>query len=406
MKKILGCLLLLFTAAGLLAQQPRVAIAPFNAASGISASEAEEITNAFYMRLKNKKELDLVYNSVTDRVMREHNFRAWDWSNKDKTAKLGEELKADWIVHGVMEKLGGGSSILVTIEFYDLRTLENMSGGDPIRIVNADDAYDKMDSVVDKLLEAIGGLGSSAAGKNNRGGAAPAGFIRIGGGTFMMGGNNSDSEKPVHSVTVKSFSMSKYQVTQKEWMDIMGSNPSHFKGDNLPVEQVSWHDAIEYCNKRSLKENLKPAYRGSGNNITCDWNANGYRLPTEAEWEYAAKGGNKDHLTVEYSGSNNADAVAWYDKNSGGRTHSVGEKSPNNLGLYDMSGNVWEWCWDWYGSYSSNAQTDPVGASSGSGRGLRGGSWNNSAVNVRSAYRNAYTPSGRNGNIGVRLVRP
>jgi formylglycine-generating enzyme required for sulfatase activity len=190
-------------------------------------------------------------------------------------------------------------------------------------------------------------------------------------------------------------------------MEIMGTNPSYFKGENLPVEQVSWFEAAEYCNRRSLKEGLTPAYRGSDNSITCDFSASGYRLPTEAEWEYAAKGGNKDLMTFTYAGGNSPDGVAWYDGNSGSTTHPAGTKQPNSLGLYDMSGNVWEWCWDWYSSsYSAGNQTDPMGASSGSGRVYRGGSWYSTAAYARSANRDHGTPPSRYFYLGFRFVRP
>jgi formylglycine-generating enzyme required for sulfatase activity len=215
-----------------------------------------------------------------------------------------------------------------------------------------------------------------------------------------------DYERPVHTVTVTSFYMGKYEVTQQEWVEIIGSNPSNFKGDTLPVEKVSWHDVIEYCNKRSLREGLTPAYRGSGDSVTCDLSASGYRLPTEAEWEYAAKGGaNGAYLTYEYAGSNSVDGIGWYTDNSGNRTHPAGQKQPNDLGIYDMSGNVWEWCWDWYGNYPGGSQTDPVGPASGSSRVLRGGSWENSAPFLRSAYHGGSTPANRVNSVGFRLVR-
>jgi formylglycine-generating enzyme required for sulfatase activity len=218
--------------------------------------------------------------------------------------------------------------------------------------------------------------------------------------------NGEDNEKPVHSVTVQGFYMGEFEVTPREWQDIMGSNPSRFKGDSLPVEPVSWYDVGEYCNRRSVKEGLTPAYGGSGEHITCDFNAGGYRLPMEAEWEYAAKGGGKDPMVYEYAGSNSPGNVAWYTENSGGSTRQVGTKQPNSLGLYDMSGNVWEWCWDWYGDYSGGAQTDPRGPASGANRVMRGGCWYDSATYVRSALRNYYTPSSRSSNVGFRLVRP
>jgi formylglycine-generating enzyme required for sulfatase activity len=235
----------------------------------------------------------------------------------------------------------------------------------------------------------------------------PDNMVLVEGGTFEMGSANGlDDEKPVHQVRISSFYMSKYEVTQQEYQAVMGINPSNFKGDNLPVEQVSWYEAIEYCNKLSVKEGLTPAYRGSGDSVVCDFKASGYRLPTEAEWEYAAKGGSKEIMVYEYSGSNSVDAVAWHPGNSGGTMHPVGSKIPNSLGLYDMTGNVWEWCWDRYESYASGNQTDPMGASSGSNRVLRGGCWNYGDKGLRSASRHNLMPSNRYNTLGFRLLRP
>ncbi len=228
-------------------------------------------------------------------------------------------------------------------------------------------------------------------------------FVR--GGTFQMGSNDGDSnEKPVHSVTLSDFYIGKYEVTQKEWQEVMGNTPSNFKGDNLPVEKVSWYDAVEFCNKQSDKEGITRCYSGSGKNITCNFNANGYRLPTEAEWEYAARGGNNARY-YKYSGSNTVGNVAWCEENSGKKTHPVGGKKANEIGIYDMSGNVWEWCWDWYSGYNSGSQTNTKGPSSGSLRVLRGGSWFRHDGYCRVAGRNRSIPDLSSANGGFRFLR-
>lgn len=228
-------------------------------------------------------------------------------------------------------------------------------------------------------------------------------FVFVEGGTFLMGSNDSDREKPVHTVKLSSFYIDKYEVTQKEWKEIMGDNPSYYRGDDLPVESVSWFDAIAYCNKKSFKEGLTPCYSyldyGSnpdkwpqnwnkldGNHTKINFNckANGYRLPTEAEWEYAAKGGIQSKGYI-FSGSNDANTVAWFENNAI-QTHKIGTKKPNELGLYDMSGNVGEWCWDIYGDYPSGPCTNPQGASSGTSRVTRGGHWYYHATVANRSY--------------------
>ena len=208
-------------------------------------------------------------------------------------------------------------------------------------------------------------------------------MILVEGGTFAMGSTSGDSdEKPVHNVTLDSYYIGETEITQAQWRAVMGSNPSYYTGDNRPVENVSWEDAQKFCKKLSELTGKK------------------YVLPTEAQWEYAARGGNKSK-GYTYSGSNNVGDVAVYDTSS----HSnVKSKKPNELGIYDMSGNVWEWCSDWYGSYSSSAQTNPQGPSSGSYRVLRGGSWDGGSNDCRAAYRGNINPSHRNGSCGFRVV--
>ncbi len=256
---------------------------------------------------------------------------------------------------------------------------------------------------------AFGGGGADHAANERRSGtdALPEGMVLVPAGTFMMGSANGESnEQPVHQVTIsKSFYIAKYEVTQAEWVKVMGDNPSKWTGDNLPVEMVSWTDVVDYCNKRSEAEGLTLCYSGDGSAISCDFTANGYRLPTEAEWEWAARSAGKGRLDYEYSGSDSADEVAWYIENSEKQTHPVGQKQANSLGLYDMSGNVWEWCWDWWGSYSDDPQIDPVGPASSTYRVLRGGSWGYSTIRARSANRDRGTPVLRDVSNGFRLVR-
>jgi len=252
----------------------------------------------------------------------------------------------------------------------------------------------------------------------------PDGFVLINGGTFTMGSPKDfwktiayADEHPQHQVTVSGFYMGKYEVTQKEYQEVMGTNSGNFKEDNLPVGNVSWYDAVEYCNKRSEKEGLSPVYTisGSGDNRSVIWNrnANGYRLPTEAEWEYACRAGTKSRfitgssITTYFANYNGQDRdnIGAGGVNRGKRT-AVGSFAPNPWGLYDMHGNVWEWCWDWYGVYTESAQTDPQGASSGYGRVVRGGSWYNADRRLRSASRGEISPSTQSSSLGFRLVLP
>jgi len=216
-------------------------------------------------------------------------------------------------------------------------------------------------------------------------------MVKVEAGSFNMGAtpemiNPDTDEKPVHRVTLTNdYYIGKYEVTQALWQAVTDSNPSNFKGNDLPVEMVSWNDCQDFISKLNSMTGKR------------------FHLPTEAQWEYAARGGKKSR-GYQYSGSNTLGDVAWYSGNSCSRTHAVGTKQPNELGIYDMAGNVWEWCQDWYGSYSSSPQTNSTGAVSGSYRVFRGGSWYYSAWYCRTSYRRNGTPGFRDNDLGLRLV--
>ncbi|MCF7912466.1 MAG: SUMF1/EgtB/PvdO family nonheme iron enzyme [Candidatus Cloacimonetes bacterium] len=230
----------------------------------------------------------------------------------------------------------------------------------------------------------------------------PEGMVFVEGGIFQMGSiDGEDDEKQVHSVSVSDFCIGRYEVTEEEYATMMGNS---WVGDIAPVSLVSWYNAVEFCNKLSDKDGLQRCYSGSGENIKCDFNANGYRLPTEAEWEYAARGGNESK-SFKYAGSNDIESVAWYYDNSGSEPHPAGYKQANELGIYDMSGNVSEWCNDWYGSYSYSVQTNPRGQNSGYLRVYRGGSWYRGTRYCSTANRDNDTPDSSYKFLGFRLAR-
>ena len=251
-----------------------------------------------------------------------------------------------------------------------------------------------------------------------------------------MGSNEGlDDNEPVHEVTITTpFYMGKYEVTQAEYEKYCSygsSSPSssYGDGDNYPAYYVSWYDALVYCNKRSMAEELTPCYsindstdpkdwgdvptsgKGTWNAVECNWNANGYRLPTEAEGEYAARAGDNTVDSLTYSGTSNVDELgdyAWYNDSANDNTHEVGTKEKNAFGLYDMSGNVWEWCWNWFtDSYDTTTEggSDPIGASWGDFRVFRGGSWNVDSDDCAVSFRDNTSPGNRYYDLGFRVVR-
>ena len=243
--------------------------------------------------------------------------------------------------------------------------------------------------------------------------------VLVEGGTFTMGDTDGASdEKPTHKVTFTyNFYIGKYEVTFDEYdafCSATGKSKPNDQGwgrGSRPVINVTWWDAIDYCNWLSEKEKLPKAYDSNGNLLDKDGRVTtditkvlGYRLPTEAEWEFAARGGNKSR-GYQYAGSSTVGDVAWYDSNSGGKTQEVGKKAPNELGIYDMSGNVWEWCSDWYGNYSSSAQTNPYNSTAGSYRVYRGGSRANIAAGTRVARRGLNSPANTYYYLGFRIAR-
>lgn len=221
-------------------------------------------------------------------------------------------------------------------------------------------------------------------------------MVLVEGGTFLMGSDyyyyyddDDDYDYPIHAVTLDTYHIAKYPITQAQWVAVMGNNPSRFKGDDLPVEKVSCDDVQVFLQK--LNQLTAPHYI--------------FSLPTEAQWEYAARGG-KHSKGYQYAGSNNIDEVAWYGDNSGSKTQPVGQKNANELGLYDMSGNVWEWCNDWYDKayYRNSPSRNPVNTTPATYRVLRGGSWGNLPQFCRVAYRNNFTPTNRTGYYGFRIA--
>ena len=314
-----------------------------------------------------------------------------------QVARLGKRAGAQYVcIVDVATALG---SYQVSARMVDVETtiVENM-GKATGNIKNVDD----ITKIADEVLVSMFGTMSAqtpahgtrlSSTQENHQVSRPAEIemVLMRGGTFRMGCTSEqgsaclDYEKPARNVTVSDFYIGKYEVTQRQWVQVMGKNPSHFKGDNLPVENVSWTDVQEFLVKLNTMTGIR------------------YRLPTEAEWEYAARGGAQSK-GYKYAGSNTLDDVAWHMSNSGGKTWVVGGKEPNESGIYDMTGNVWEWVNDWFGTYGQLNETDPKGSGSGGSRVQRGGSWNAEAQICRISNRLTGTPNIRLRHVGFRLA--
>ena len=344
-------------------------------------------------------------------IIGEHNFQRTGYVSDAQIKKLGEMTGASSII--VAEAaMYGSDRIIIIAKIIDVETARIENTARPKVASTSDDGMAK--ACAELAIELLGmtsdtrsgnGGGSGRTGSNTYSGSQGAAtltftvggvtfeMIKVEAGTFTMGCTSEqgsdcyDDEEPFHRVTIsQDYYIGKFEVTQELYEAVMGTNPSIRKAFDRPVENVSCNDAHEFCAELS---------RMTGRRFT---------LPTEAEWEYAARGGTKSY-GYKYSGSNSISEVAWYgNSTANGQTHSVGTKSPNELGIYDMSGNVWEWCLDWYGNYSSASQTDPMGPGSGSLRVLRGGGWRNGARYCRVANRYGDTPDYRSIYYGFRVV--
>ncbi|MDR3302832.1 MAG: formylglycine-generating enzyme family protein [Treponema sp.] len=406
------------------ASLPKLAVLPFTILDDqVNQSDADVLMQILVTEIANCGKYAVIphnRNTIREEMRKNHIEVPVSIDGRDPVSikAIGKAINVPYVLVGDARSLGNINMFMVSI----INTADTSQiAGNYVTYLSVTDGLNLMGELSFKLT----GIRSSSTIK-----LMPENFVKIAAGTFFMGSPDEevgrDADEATLQVTVKGFYIGKYEVTQQEYQEVMRTNPSNFKGTTLPVEQVSWYEAVEYCNKRSERDGLVPVYtinktRSDPNNIseydtnrwlvTWDKAANGYRLPTEAEWEYACRAGSG---TPYHTGANITTSLANFDGNNpynGGtkgiyreKTTPVGNFPPNALGLYDMHGNVREWCWDWYGAYDS-AAADPTGANIGAYRITRGGSWYYGAVHLRSAYRDGYTPSYRNYYVGFRIVR-
>ncbi|MDR0970975.1 MAG: SUMF1/EgtB/PvdO family nonheme iron enzyme [Bacteroidales bacterium] len=339
-----------------------------------------------------------------DQALKEFEFQNSGAVDDSKLVEFGRASGAELVCFASISKISD-KIYRISYKLIEVKTSEILNINSETIKNGLEGVIDAADAIANKLF------GSTLQSKNNRtinsNNTTPThtqfnpnsnepDMVYVEGGTFLMGCTGEqgadcyENEMPAHSVTLSSFSISRYEITQTQWQKIMGTNPSsNARGGNYPVTNVSWEDAQEFCKRLSAATGKQ------------------YRLPTEAEWEYAARGGNRSR-GYKYSGSNNLNDVGWYENNSGKNTAPVGEKHPNELGIYDMSGNVYEWCLDKYDDYSTSMHTEinPKNDKKGYYRVFRGGSWRYDAEKCRVAYRYYYRSNGKFKTLGFRVVLP
>ncbi len=354
-----------------------------------------------------------------DQVTKEFNFQQGGMVSDAQRKKLGQMSGADLIC--VIETEIEGDNLLIVSSLIELESGRITKNEDELveDISNAGMIKEACEKLGNKLVGVSHGsrISSSASGNRRVSNAATPAMIQVDGGSFTMGCTSEQSdcgadESPTHQVMVNSFKMSATEITNAQYAAFLNAKNIGFAATyngNTLLDNQSSYLGLQYLNnqwqpKSGMENHPVVCVTWYGANEYCQWA--GGRLPTEAEWEYAARGG-KNSRGYKYAGSNMIEDVAWYTGNSGSRTHEVGQKRANELGLYDMSGNVYEWCYDWYANpYNGSYQNNPVGPSSGSDRVYRGGGWNSIAQFCRVAYRGSNTPSSSNDGMGFRLVIP
>ena len=398
MKKVTFAVLVgvfcLFCASNLFAQQselPRLAITGFSVNDTYNKkleNDALLVCNKVESNIINLERYDVMIHSETSQLLEKLHIPLASISAKNNLEKIKSE-NIDYVLTGTID--ASDYDYLVTLRILDVSKGRFIHSDDEFMNSSASDINRGIKTLVNRFMESL----KKSDGYTNP--VTKSSIANVIEHDFVL----------VEGLESGDYYICKHEVTQKEYLEVIGKNPSFFndnKNSNNPVDRVSWYDAIEYCNKRSIQEGLRPCYTLDGkvnpdewgrkcavwDSVKCNFNADGYRLPTESEWDFAANGGQQNNA-FRFSGNNEIEDIAWYYDNSHGSTHEVMTKAPNELGIFDMSGNVWEWCWNWY--------------TTGSCRVFKGGAWNGRAYYCGVSYRNFYSPNSACYSDGFRVVR-